>query len=60
MLGRMLGQLWSVSALTLGGGGVGQLWGTTTREECIATVRAAVDRGITLLHMAPAYGNGEA
>jgi len=60
MLGRMLGQLWSVSALTLGGGGVGQLWGTTTREECIATVRAAVDRGITLLDMAPAYGNGEA
>ena len=57
---RMLGRLWPVSALTLGGGGVGQLWGATTREECIATVRTAVDRGITLLDMAPAYGNGEA
>src|SRR3974390_3138340 len=57
---RMLGRLWPVSALTLGGGGIGQLWGATTREECIATVHAAVDRGITLLDMAPAYGNGEA
>ena len=57
---RMLGRLWPVSALTLGGGGVGQLWGPTTRDECIATVRTAVDSGITLLDMAPAYGNGEA
>jgi aryl-alcohol dehydrogenase-like predicted oxidoreductase len=57
---RMLGRLWPVSALTLGGGGIGQLWGATTREECVATVRTAVDRGITLLDMAPAYGNGEA
>ena len=57
---RMLGRLWPVSVLTLGGGGVGQLWGPTTRDECIATVRTAVDCGITLLDMAPAYGNGEA
>jgi aryl-alcohol dehydrogenase-like predicted oxidoreductase len=57
---RMLGRLWPVSALTLGGGGVGQLWGPTTRDECVATVRAAVDSGITLLDMAPAYGSGEA
>lgn len=57
---RQLGQLWPVSALTLGGGGVGQLWGATTQDECIATVRAAVDHGITLLDMAPAYGDGEA
>jgi aryl-alcohol dehydrogenase-like predicted oxidoreductase len=57
---RMLGRLWPVSALTLGGGGVGQLWGPTTREECVATVRTTVERGITLLDMAPAYGNGEA
>ena len=57
---RTLGRLWPVSALTLGGGGVGQLWGPTTRDECIATVRSAVDSGITLLDMAPAYGNGEA
>jgi aryl-alcohol dehydrogenase-like predicted oxidoreductase len=57
---RRLGNLWPVSALTLGGGGLGQLWGPTTREECVATVRAAVERGITLLDMAPLYGNGEA
>lgn len=57
---RQLGQLWPVSALALGGGGIGQLWGATTREECVAAVREAVDRGITLLDMAPAYGNGEA
>jgi aryl-alcohol dehydrogenase-like predicted oxidoreductase len=57
---RMFGRLWPVSALTLGGGGVGQLWGATTRAECVATVRTAVERGITLLDMAPAYGNGEA
>jgi aryl-alcohol dehydrogenase-like predicted oxidoreductase len=57
---RQLGRLWPVSALTLGGGGVGQLWGATTQDECVATVRAAVDNGITLLDMAPRYGDGEA
>lgn len=57
---RQLGNLWPVSSLALGGGGVGQLWGATTQDECIATVRAAVDKGITLLDMAPAYGDGEA
>ena len=57
---RQLGELWPVSALTLGGGGIGQLWGETTREEAVATVHAAVDNGITLFDMAPAYGNGEA
>jgi len=49
-----------VSALTLGGGGLGQLWGSTTRAEAIATVREAVDAGITLLDLAPRYGDGEA
>ncbi len=43
---RQLGQLWPVSALTLGGGGVGQLWGATTQDECIATVRAAIGKPI--------------
>jgi aryl-alcohol dehydrogenase-like predicted oxidoreductase len=57
---RMLGGLWPVSALTLGGAGLGQLWGTTTREDAIATVREAVDSGITLLDLAPRYGDGEA
>lgn len=53
---RTLGPLGPVSALTLGGGGLGQVWGETTRAEAIATVREAVDSGITLLDMAPSYG----
>ena len=57
---RQLGTLWPVSSLTLGGGGLGQLWGETTREEAVATVKRAVDRGITLLDVAPQYGRGEA
>lgn len=57
---RQLGDLWPVSALTLGGGGLGQIWGETTRDEAVATARAAVDAGITLLDMAPMYGRGEA
>jgi aryl-alcohol dehydrogenase-like predicted oxidoreductase len=54
------GRLGQVSILTLGGGGLGQLWGPTTREECVATVKAAVDAGITLLDLAPRYGDGKA
>ena len=57
---RPFGKLGSVSSLTLGGGGLGQLWGATTREECLATAREAPELGITLLDMAPSYGNGEA
>lgn len=56
---RQLGRLWPVSVLTLGGGGLGQLWGATSRAECVATVREAVDAGITLLDLAPLYGDGE-
>jgi aryl-alcohol dehydrogenase-like predicted oxidoreductase len=55
-----LGKLWPISALTLGGGGIGQVLGSTTREEAVATVREAVDAGITLLDVAPTYGDGEA
>ena len=57
---NQLGSLWPVSELTLGGGGLGQLWGATSRDEAIATARAAVDAGITLFDMAPRYGEGEA
>ena len=57
---RPFGKLGVASALTLGGGGIAQIWGATTREECIATVREAVDSGIDLLDLAPSYGNGEA
>ena len=57
---RELGALGPTSILTLGGGGLGQLWGETTREECVACVHEAVEAGINLLDMAPGYGNGEA
>src|SRR5258708_15468667 len=57
---QKFGRLGQVSVLTLGGGGLGQLWGPTTREECVATVKAAVDSGITLLDLAPRYGDGKA
>jgi aryl-alcohol dehydrogenase-like predicted oxidoreductase len=55
-----LGRLWPVSALTLGGGGIGQVWGPTDRAESVATVRDAVEGGITLIDVAPMYGDGEA
>ncbi len=54
------GQLPPVSTLTLGGGGLGMLWGQTTFDECVGTVKAAVDAGITLLDLAPRYGDGKA
>ena len=54
------GRLWPVSALTLGGGGIGMVWGETTFDECIATVRDAVSSGINLIDLAPSYGNGKA
>jgi len=57
---RTLGSVGEVSALTLGGGGIGAVWGETSRTEAIATVREAVDSGISLLDLAPSYGDGEA
>jgi aryl-alcohol dehydrogenase-like predicted oxidoreductase len=54
------GKLFPVSSLTLGGGGLGMLWGPTTLDECIATVLAAVAAGINLLDLAPRYGDGKA
>jgi aryl-alcohol dehydrogenase-like predicted oxidoreductase len=36
------------------------LWGPTTFDECVATVHTAVDAGITLLDLAPRYGDGKA
>jgi aryl-alcohol dehydrogenase-like predicted oxidoreductase len=56
---RPLGQLWPVSRLTLGGGGLGQVWGATDRREAVATVHAAVAGGISLFDLAPLYGRGE-
>ena len=57
---RQFGPLGLVSALTLGGGGIGQVWGQTTRDESVATVREAVEAGIAFLDVAPGYGDGEA
>jgi len=57
---RQFGRLGQVSALTLGGGGLGMLWGPTTFGECVATVRAAAEAGITLFDLAPRYGDGKA
>jgi aryl-alcohol dehydrogenase-like predicted oxidoreductase len=53
------GPLGQVSRLTLGGGGIGQAWGPTSREEAIATIHAAIDAGIDLLDTAPLYRNCE-
>jgi aryl-alcohol dehydrogenase-like predicted oxidoreductase len=55
-----LGNLGEVSRLTLGGGGIGQIWGDTSHDEATATLRAALDAGITLLDAAPTYRNCEA
>jgi len=54
------GRLWPVSALTLGGGGLGMVWGETTFDECVATVHDAVAPGINLIDLAPRYGDGKA
>src|SRR6202162_1182493 len=54
------GSLPPVSTLTLGGGGLGMLWGETTLDECVATAQDAVAAGINLLDLAPRYGDGKA
>jgi aryl-alcohol dehydrogenase-like predicted oxidoreductase len=54
------GRLWPVSTLTLGGGGLGMVWGETTFDECVATVHDAVAAGINLIDLAPRYGDGKA
>ena len=55
-----LGPLGEVSRLTLGGGGIGQIWGENTKAEAVATLAASIDGGITLLDAAPMYRNCEA
>jgi aryl-alcohol dehydrogenase-like predicted oxidoreductase len=60
MRSASLGSFGRVSRLTLGGGGIGQVWGETSREEAAATLRLAVDRGIDLIDTAPLYGKCEA
>ncbi len=55
-----LGPLAAVSRLTLGGGGLGAIWGPTSAEEAVATVHAAVGAGINLIDTAPMYRDCEA
>ena len=50
-----LGSFGSVSRLTLGGGGIGQVWGPTSEDDAVATLRHAVDNGIDLIDAAPGY-----
>jgi aryl-alcohol dehydrogenase-like predicted oxidoreductase len=55
-----LGPLGEVSRLTLGGGGIGQIWGENSKDEALATLKAAIDGGITVLDAAPMYRNCQA
>src|SRR6266480_2551297 len=57
---KSLGKLPPASTLTLGGGGLGMVWGETSFEECVATVHAAVTAGINWIDLAPRYGDGKA
>ncbi|MGH7022163.1 MAG: aldo/keto reductase [Caulobacteraceae bacterium] len=54
-----LGPIPSVSRLTLGGGGLGRIWGETSISESVATVHAAIEAGITLVDTAPMYRDCE-
>jgi aryl-alcohol dehydrogenase-like predicted oxidoreductase len=60
MRSTRLGPFDSVSRLTLGGGGLGQVWGRSNDDEAVATVQAALDAGITVIDTAPMYGSCEA
>ncbi|MCH8989244.1 MAG: aldo/keto reductase, partial [Chloroflexi bacterium] len=50
----------SVSRVGFGGGGIGQVWGATTRDEAVRAVHRALDLGINFFDVAPAYGDGKA
>jgi L-glyceraldehyde 3-phosphate reductase len=50
----------NVSRVGFGGGGIGQVWGATTRDEAVRAVHRALDLGINYFDVAPAYGNGKA
>jgi aryl-alcohol dehydrogenase-like predicted oxidoreductase len=60
MRSRPFRALGSVSALSLGGGGIGRVYGSVDSDEALATVRDAIEAGIDLLDVAPTYGPGEA
>lgn len=55
---RRLGEL-KVSAQGLGGLGMSEFYGPTDDEQSIATIRRALDLGVTLLDTADVYGHGK-
>ena len=48
----------TVSAIGLGCMGMSGMYGPADRQECIATIHAALDAGITLLDTGDFYGMG--
>ena len=50
----------NVSRVGFGGGGIGQVWGATSRDEAVRAVHRALDLGINYFDVAPAYGDGKA
>ena len=60
MRNATLGPFDNVSRLTLGGGGLGLVWGASTADEAVATVHAALGAGINVIDTAPMYGACEA
>ena len=50
----------NVSRVGFGGGGIGEVWGPTTRDEAVRAIHRALDLGINYFDVAPAYGNGKA
>lgn len=50
-----LGAFENISRLTLGGAGLGQVWGETSPQEAIQTLHTAVGYGVTLIDTAPRY-----
>jgi aryl-alcohol dehydrogenase-like predicted oxidoreductase len=58
MIKRPLGKTGlSVSAIGFGAWNIGGQWGKVTREEAIATIRAAHDAGVNFFDTADAYGD---
>ena len=50
----------NVSRIGFVGGGIGQVWGATTRDEAVRAVHRALDLGINYFDVAPAYGDWKA
>jgi aryl-alcohol dehydrogenase-like predicted oxidoreductase len=57
---HILGTFGPVSRLTLGGGGIGMVWGTASEDDAIGTLHRAIEAGIDLIDTAPGYKTCEA